>query len=188
MSEPQRAWDQREGNHGRLWKRRAGGWRHHVCYIHLVPRPQAMRQDAGGGLQVGPRPQMRLWVFCIRLEERTRGAYPITRSPRRAIHFSPAARWYLRAPPQCLCSPRGPLPLHLPLPTIPPPSVPHSLQSSPLLLSLLHPISFFSTPFSCFPYPFLPCLPFSLSPLRPLSPDPYWGHWQVFFSLRSLLI
>lgn len=55
-----RAREQRERNHGWMWKRRTGGQRHCVGYIRLVHKPQSMRQDTGGRLQVGRRPHMRL--------------------------------------------------------------------------------------------------------------------------------
>lgn len=146
MSETQRAssadrqaWEQREGNRGRLWKRRAEGRRQRVCYIHLVPRPRAMRQDAGGGLQVGPRPQMRLWLFCIRLEERRTGEHIPSPGPSMCYPLLSC----------CTLVPQGTAAVSVQTqrPTAPSPpsanpflsSLPHSLHSSLLPLSLLHP-------------------------------------------------
>lgn len=57
---------------------------------------------------------------------------------------------------------------------------------------LIHHLPLTPLPFPCIPPLFLlshSCPPLPLPTLPgPLNPFPYWEHWQVFFSLRSLLI
>lgn len=119
---------------------------------------RSARQDTGGGLQEGPRPQMRLGAFCIRLEEsRTRGAYPpISQSLRALPTFLLQPRGTSGAAPQC---PQA----HCPFTSLCQPFPefrPHSLQPS----SLTPP---YSTPPRA-PHPSPPCLA-SLTPFFPFS-------------------
>lgn len=90
-----------------------------LCGLHSSG-PQAWVSDrTQAGLQVGPRPpQMRFWLFCIRLQERrTREQIP---SPNPFVKVLPTFLLQHRGTSGHHCSLRtsGPLPLHLPLPAL----------------------------------------------------------------------
>lgn len=176
-----------------------------VCYIHLVRRPRSPAGNARGdswrgctasGKLPGPVPQMGLHVFCNRLEEKEEQVYssPTPLPPRSSVspilHF-PFVQWWplghsCRAISRNIPGPFSSALLLLPASYPRPSAIPlcpsfliHHLPLTPLPFPCIPPLFLLSH--SCPPLP-LPTLP------GPLNPFPYWEHWQVFFSLRSLLI